>query len=82
MSERNKVNVIYVCRKTDKDYPRRFSRFIDSYLPHPAGYEHSLIIIRKGFAENDPDWERHAVRLAHVLKNPCNRGSSKSRTWI
>jgi len=49
--------VVYVCRYQDEDSAGKFARFFDSYKQLPAGYEHELFIIKKGFQEHEDIWD-------------------------
>jgi hypothetical protein len=45
------IGVIYLCRFAEGERPVR--RFVDSYRAHPAGLEHDLHVIFKGFRSPD-----------------------------
>jgi hypothetical protein len=45
------IGVIYLCRFSEGERPVR--RFVDSYRTHPAGLEHDLHVIFKGFPSRD-----------------------------
>lgn len=45
--------LVYLARGADNDCVDKFSRFAQSYLAVPAGVEHSLFIIFKGFENED-----------------------------
>jgi hypothetical protein len=47
------VGVVYLCRGADPNWQGRLTRFIASYIAHPAGVEHHFYVIFKEFAEND-----------------------------
>jgi len=49
--------VVYVSRYQDEDSVGKFARFFDSYKQHPAGYDHELFIIKKGFQEHEDIWD-------------------------
>ena len=61
--QKKKVIVLYLCRYLDNDSAGRFSRFVDSYKKHPAGYEHDLFIIKKGFQEHEETWNAWSRQL-------------------
>jgi hypothetical protein len=50
--------VVYLCRYQDIDSFGKIKRFKESYLKHSAGFEHKLIIIRKGFENHEQEWEQ------------------------
>jgi len=62
----NKVIVVYVCRYQDEDSEGKFTRFVDSYKNHPAGYKHDLFIIKKGFQEQEKTWETWTRQLEGI----------------
>ncbi|MCJ2136753.1 hypothetical protein MKK69_22340 [Methylobacterium sp. J-026] len=43
--------VLYLARGYDADHADRFRRFAASYRAHPAGHDHALYVIFKGFAD-------------------------------
>ncbi|MGH1590648.1 hypothetical protein ACRBEV_22735 [Methylobacterium phyllosphaerae] len=43
--------VIYLARGFDANHVDRFQRFVYSYRTYPAGYDHKLYVIFKGFAD-------------------------------
>lgn len=43
--------VLYLARGYDADHADRFRRFAASYRAHPAGHDHTLYVIFKGFAD-------------------------------
>ncbi len=45
------IGVIYLCRSAEGERPVR--RFVDSYRAHPAGLDHDLHVIFKGFCSED-----------------------------
>ena len=45
------VGVIYLCRCSEGEQPVR--RFLESYLGHPAGLDHDLTVVFKGFPDRD-----------------------------
>jgi len=49
--------VVYVSRFQDEDSAGKFARFVDSCKKHPAGHEHDLFIIKKGFQEHEDVWD-------------------------
>jgi hypothetical protein len=55
--------VVYVSRFQDKDSAGKFSRFVESYKKHPAGCEHELMIIKKGFQEHEHIWNEWIKQL-------------------
>ncbi|MDR2408909.1 MAG: hypothetical protein LBE13_12470 [Bacteroidales bacterium] len=55
--------VVYLCRYQDKDSAGKFSRFVESYKKHPAGCDHLLIIIRKGFEKHESEWDKWTIPL-------------------
>ena len=56
-SSKNKtISVAYLVRGADKDWLLSCERFLDSYICKPAGINHSLYVIFKGF-ENKVDME-------------------------
>jgi hypothetical protein len=57
MGDATRPIVVYFSRYQDKDSAGKFSRFVESYKLHPAGLEHDLIIIRKGFGEHELEWK-------------------------
>jgi hypothetical protein len=58
--------VVYVSRFQDKDSAGRFSRFVESYKKHPAGCEHELMIIKKGFQEHEHIWDEWIKQLGGI----------------
>jgi hypothetical protein len=57
-SSKNKtISVAYLVRGADKDWFLSCERFLDSYRSKPAGIDHSLYVIFKGF-ENDVDLKK------------------------
>src|SRR4051794_16656181 len=48
----SQIAVVYLARHAEGADPVR--RFIDSYRRHPAGVAHDLVIVWKGFPNNDP----------------------------
>jgi hypothetical protein len=59
----NLAIVVYFIRKEDEDSEKRFSRFFESYKKYPAGYEHKLVIIRKGFQDYEKEWKQWERQL-------------------
>jgi len=51
-SSNQTIAVAYLARGADKDWLLSFERFLNSYRRNPAGIEHSLYVIFKGFAHN------------------------------
>jgi len=49
------IGVIYMARGLDSNWRARVTRFIASYLRHPAGIDHQLYVILKELAE-PADW--------------------------
>ena len=45
-----------VGRYDGEDSAGRFARFVNSYKRHPAGHEHELFIIKKGYQEHENIW--------------------------
>lgn len=43
------IAVVYLARGYDRDHLDRFERFLDSYREFPAGLDHKLYVIFKGF---------------------------------
>jgi hypothetical protein len=62
----NLAIVVYVIRKQDENSAMRFSRFVTSYKKHPAGFEHKLIIIRKGFQDCEDEWQQWITQLEGI----------------
>ncbi|MBR0688870.1 hypothetical protein JQ594_23300 [Bradyrhizobium manausense] len=60
------VGVIYLCRFAEGERPVR--RFLESYLAHPAGRDHDLIVVFKGF----PDQQSLARANALFAGVPIN----------
>jgi hypothetical protein len=58
--------VVYLCRYQDNDSAGKFSRFIESYKKYPAGCEHFLIIIRKGFEHHESEWSKWCIQLEEI----------------
>lgn len=55
----NKIGVVFIARGLDPNHRARVTRFIDSYLCHPAGINHKLYILYKNFASlEDLAWTR------------------------
>jgi len=61
--QERKVIVLYFSRYQDDDSAGKFARFVDSYKNHPAGYEHELFIIKKGFQEYEETWTAWTQQL-------------------
>jgi|GEM_PF-3454682 len=66
MDSHAKPIVVYVCRRQDKDSAGKFTRFFDSYKQHPAGHEHDLIIIKKGFRDHENDWKQWTAQISGI----------------
>lgn len=47
------VNVFYMCRALDTNWRARTTRFVASYVHHPAGIDHQLTVIFKEFETPD-----------------------------
>jgi len=60
--------VVYLSRFQDKDSQQLFSRFVESYLAHPAGWAHDLVIIKKGYEQHEEDWKKRIALLGDVPK--------------
>jgi hypothetical protein len=58
--------VVYLCRYQDSYSADKFAAFINSYITHPAGCEHRLIIIRKGFELHETEWNRWVAPLKDI----------------
>lgn len=50
-NQKHSVAVVYLARGQGADYLQDFERFRDSYATHPAGINHRLYIIFKGFVD-------------------------------
>lgn len=62
----NRVLVVYACRKQDENAKNKFVAFWKSYHKHDAGYDHDLLIVKKGFDEFDPVWDDLESRISHL----------------
>jgi hypothetical protein len=61
--------IAYLARGADKESYASFGRFLDSYRRNPAGIDHSLYVIFKGFA-NNADLRRAQNLFAAVPHQP------------
>jgi hypothetical protein len=68
--------VAYLARGADKEWYASFKRFLDSYNRNPAGIDHSLYVIFKGFANNS-DLEKAQRLFAAVPHQPVFLGDDK-----
>ena len=59
------IGVVYIARGADPNWQQRLTRFIQSYMNHPAGVHHCLYVIYKEFATpEDLEW---ALKRFHDL---------------
>ena len=63
MYDEDRPIVVYVSRYQDEDSAGKFARFVDSYKKHPAGYEHELFNIKKGYQEHEDVWDAWVRQL-------------------
>ncbi|HUD11904.1 MAG TPA: hypothetical protein VMS08_05825 [Candidatus Saccharimonadia bacterium] len=52
------IGVVYLCRGVDPNWPQRLTRFIASYIAHPAGTGHQLYVIYKEFGLDNLFWAK------------------------
>ncbi|VVC53491.1 protein of unknown function [Beijerinckiaceae bacterium RH AL1] len=59
MPVQRETTVVYLARGAGDDYEASFDRFVGSYARHPAGMDHRLVVLMKGFrSEIDAARER------------------------
>jgi len=66
MDSQNKPIVVYVCRLQDTDSSGKFARFFDSYKQHPPGHDHDLVVIKKGFQNDEKDWKQWTAQMTGI----------------
>ena len=65
-SDKKHALVVYACRKQDQNAREKFTSFWNSYNKHVAGYDHDLLIIKKGFEKTDSFWNSLERQIAHL----------------
>jgi hypothetical protein len=71
-----RIAVFYLARGADRDAPAKFRRFSASYCSFPAGINHDLHIIFKGYPA-DVDYEKaRALFKGHSFKSICTSDDS------
>ncbi len=72
----SEIGVVYIARGKDPNWKQRVSRFVASYLEHPAGIDHRMYVIYKEFETvDDLAWAidvLDALNPVHILNHIPN----------
>lgn len=71
ISDSTKIALAFLARGADKDWRTSFSRFVESYKRFPAGADHRLYVIFKGF-RNNQDLEEGTKLFAELDHTPIH----------